>query len=169
MKQTSKRLSSSLLALLFLVAAFVLFFELIEPAYGNLQMLKGQELSDQQFLSSEQQLVTSAKNLLTAYQSEGQAQANLALAMPSGPDVSGALAQVYGIAIANGISVSSIGISTPVVQLPPPGAMSGSTPLTASQIVAPIGTISFQVSATGSYEDLTELLQGSKRISGSLT
>jgi Tfp pilus assembly protein PilO len=139
-----------LVALVFLVASLLIFFDLIEPAYGNLQMEKGQQLSDQQFLSSEQDTVAKAQQLLTDYQNDMKDEANLSLAMPSGPDVAGGLAQIYGIAAASGIAVQTIDISSPAVQVPP--VQPGSTPLTASQIVKPIGNITFQIAGTGSYE-----------------
>lgn len=145
-----------LIALGFLVASLLIFFDLIEPAYGDLQMVKGQQLSDQQFLATEQQTVLKAQTLLGQYQSDMTAQANLALAMPSGPDVAGGLTQIYGIASASGLLVSTIGISSPTVQAEPPN--SGSTPLTASQIVEPIGSLTFQITATGSYEEFKAFL-----------
>ncbi len=148
---------SMLLALVFLVAALLIFFDLIEPAYGDLQSMKGEQVSDQQFLASEQQVVTQAKNLLTQYENESQAQQNLSLAMPSGPDVAGGLAQVYGIAAASNLTVQDITIATPSVQIQSQ-ENSGSTPLTASQIVKPMGTISFQITALGSYESLKAFL-----------
>jgi len=148
-----------LIALLFLVASLLIFFDLIEPAYGDLETKKGEQVSSEQFLMSEQQLVTKAKNLLTQYENDSQAEANLALAMPSGPDIAGGLAQVYGITTESGLSVQGITIGAPSVQVQDQEAAAGTTLLTASQIVKPMGTLSFQINGAGSYENFKSFLQ----------
>src|SRR6185437_16515139 len=83
------------------------------------------------------------------YQSQSGAESNLQLAMPSGPNISQAIAQLYGIATNDGITVQSIGISPPVVQPQSAGA---------KQIVKPMGSIAFQFTATGSYENFKNFL-----------
>jgi Tfp pilus assembly protein PilO len=156
MRQSSKRLFSMLLSLIFLVAALIVLFDLIQPTYGDLQTLKGQQLSDENILASEQNIVSQAKNLIGQYQSESQAQSSLALAMPSGPNVASALAQIYGIAQANGITIQNIGISAPLARLQntPSQGSSSST----AQVIKPVGTFSFQLTASGSYESLKNFL-----------
>jgi len=159
MKQSSKRFTSMIITVACLVAALIVFFDLLEPAYGDLEAEKGKQVSDAQFLASEQQIVTQAKNLLTQYQNETSAQANLALAMPSGPDVAGALAQIYGIASANGLSIGGINVTAPTIQLQAPQSTTPGAPLTAAQLVKPVGTLTFQIIATGSYESMKAFLQ----------
>jgi Tfp pilus assembly protein PilO len=161
MKQSSKRLFSILIALVFVVVALLALFDFIEPAYGEFEMMKGQLVSDQAFLSQEQGIVTQAQNLLSAYENDTSAENSLALAMPSGPDTSGALAQVYGLATANNLVVQNITVSPPSVQSQ--AYNSGSTPsapLTLAQVVKPIGSVALQFSAVGSYENLQNFLVG---------
>lgn len=148
-----------LLALLFLVAAFLIFFDLIQPTYGDLQTKKGKQLSSENFLRDEQHVIDQAKKLIAQYQTESQAQDNLALAMPSGPSVANALAQVYGIAQNNNLTVQSIALSPPMIQLQnqsqgqaSAGARGAPTSFSGSQIIKPMGTLSLQVTALGSYE-----------------
>jgi len=138
-------------ALALLVGSLVVFFDMIQPAYSDLQTKKGTELSNQNFLVTEQQTVDQAKGLLTQFQTEGQAQDNLALAMPSGPNVAGALAQLYGIAQNNGITVQSVNVSPTTIQVQSQAAKAAAG---TANIVKPLGTISFQISATGSYGSL---------------
>ena len=120
MQQNTKRLISMIVALAFLVAALVVFFDYVEPAYGTVEQLKSNLLASQQFLDTESSTVSQAKILISQYQSQSQdVSSSLDVAMPSGEDIAGALAQVYGLAQANNISVQSIGITSPAVSAAP--------------------------------------------------
>lgn len=150
MKQSSKRFMSMLLSLAFIVGAFLVFFELIQPSYTDLSTLKGQRLSAEQFLANEQQIVAQVKKLVVQSQGDQTAAQNLALAMPSGPDVAGALAQVYGIAGNNGVAIKTIGVSPPRTEI--------ATASAAGMVLKPPGTFSLQLSADGSYEAIKNFL-----------
>lgn len=86
--------------------------------------------------------------------------------MPSGPNVAGALAQLYGIAADNGLVIQNIVISPPIVQLQSKGqvlqaqvdAVNSGSALTSSQIKKPMGTLSLQITASGSYENFKNFL-----------
>ncbi len=145
-----------LIALLFLAAALFVFFDLVQPTYGVLQEKKGTEASTQILLANEQKMIGQAKNLISEYQNASQAQSDLALAMPSGPSVANALAQVYGIAAANNVSVQSIAVAPPAVQLP--AAAAGGTTASSSRVTKPMGSLSIQFAAVGSYESLKSFL-----------
>ncbi len=155
-----------ILSLVFLVAALLVFFDLIEPAYGNVQSLKGKQLSLQNFVDQESKIIDQAKKVLADYENASQAQDNLALAMPAGPNVAMAVAQIYGIAQNNGVVVSGISVSPPVVQITqgstqPAGSSAGTganSGALGAQIVKPRGSVSIQISATGSYESLKAFL-----------
>ncbi len=158
MKQSSKRFASLLLCLAFLVAALLIFFELIEPAYGDLQTKKATQLSNQNFLATESQAVAQAKSLLTQYENDTVAESSLALAMPSGPDVAGALAELYGIAANNNINVQSIAISAPIIQQSQAAGSTTGSSLTLAQIVKPLGKLSLTLAASGNYENFKNFL-----------
>ena len=104
MRQSSKRLWSILLAFLFIVAAFVCFFDLVQPEYQNVEALRSQQLGEAAYLTSQTTLVKQAQTVLNTYQN-AQGTTNIGLAMPSGEDVAGALAQIQGIATNNGITI----------------------------------------------------------------
>ena len=150
MQQSSKRFISMVLALAFIVGAFLVFFEMVQPAYSNLEDLKGREISSEQLLQSETNIVAQVKKLITQSQSDQSAVSDLALAMPSGPDMSGALAQVYGIAQNNGITLTAISISPPRAVVRTANA--------STTLVRPMGTLSLQLSGNGSYEALKNFL-----------
>lgn len=140
------------LSLAFIVVALVFFFDFIQPEYGNLEVLKGQLSGEQSFLQTETQAVAQAQTLISEYKNQSQAEQNAALAMPTGEDLAGALAQVYGLAANEGIVVQSVGITAPALQVEG-GASS-------TNITKPLGTISFQIQASGSYEALQSFLSG---------
>ncbi len=146
MKQSSKRFLSMILSLAFVVASFVLFFDLVQPTYADLSELKGKQLSLVQDVSNEQELVSHVNGLIGQYANGSLPTSTVALAMPSGPDVADALAQIYGIATADSINIQSIAISAP--------HMSSSGGAAASQGLKPKGSFTLQVSASGSYESL---------------
>lgn len=157
-------MTSVLLATAFLVGALLVFFDLIQPTYSDLQMKKGTELSTENAYNDAQQIVSQAKKLLSDYANSSQAQQNLALAMPSGEDIAGAVAQIYGIASANNITIKNITLSPPVIKLPQkqaPGAAGAvQAPLTLDQVAKPMGTISIQAGGSGSYESFKSFIQG---------
>ncbi len=148
-----------LIALAFLVAALFTFFDFIQPTYGHLQTKKGTELSSENFLSNEQQIVGQAKTLISQYENEGAVQDSLALAMPSGPNIASALAQVYGIALNNNVAIQSVGITSPMVELQNQAQQAGaSAGLPAGQGTKQMGTFSLQIAAAGSYENFKSFL-----------
>lgn len=156
MKQSSKRLMSVLLAFVFILAAFVFFFDLVQPTYENMEALRSNELGEETFLESQTALVQQAQATLNTYQNEAQSAANIGLAMPSGEDVAGALAQIQGIATNSGITVESISVTTPQVQVQATAA-GGSTPSSVG-ITKPFGSFTLRLTASGSYESFKNFL-----------
>ena len=151
MKQSSKRIVSVFLALAFIVAAFVIFFDLVQPAYSDAKTLQSQQLGEEGYLQSQTVLAKQVQATLNTYQNEAQGAANVGLAMPSGEDVAGALAQIQGIAANNNILVSSISVTPPALQAQvavPAGNM----------LMKPLGSFMFKLAASGSYESFKNFL-----------
>jgi Tfp pilus assembly protein PilO len=157
MKQESKRLSSIIIAALIIAAALVVYFDLIVPTYTNLESIKGEVESETAAYTNQTQMVSEVKSLLTTYQNDASSSQAVAMALPVGEDLSGALAQVYGIASNTGVTVTATGISAQAVQAVAPSSVGGGA---AGSIVKPTGTISFQVSGAGSYESIKNFLTG---------
>ena len=160
MTQETKRLSSIIIAALILAAALMVYFEFIIPAYTSLQLVKGQEESETTLYANEQQVVSKVKSLLTTYQNDASSSQLVAMALPVGPDVSGALAQIYGIATNANVSIQEAQISTQAVQAVTAPATTVATVAAAGSIVKPTGAVSFQVTGSGSYESFKSFLQG---------
>lgn len=155
MKQESKRLSSIIIAALIIAAALVVYFEFIVPAYASIEDLKGQTESEAAAYANQSVLANDVNSLYTTYESDASSSQTVAFALPVGPDVSGALAQVYGIAANTGVTVTATGISTQAVQAVAPSSVGG-----AGSIIKPTGTVSFQISGSGSYESIKNFLMG---------
>jgi hypothetical protein len=143
------------LALLFLVAAFVVFFDLVQPAYNEEQTLRSQLIGETQSLSSEQALVAQAQNLINSYKNGSLAQDNVGVALPPGEDLAGALAQVEGIAQNDNVSITSIALSTPMLDAASTQTdTAGSVP----QAVKPLGSFTVSLVGSASYENLKSFL-----------
>jgi Tfp pilus assembly protein PilO len=166
MKQETKRLSSIILAALIIAAALVVYFEFIIPAYTNLELVKGQEESETTLYANEYQIVNQGKALLATYASEASSTQSVNMALPVGQDISGALAQIYGIGANTGITIQSTAISVQAVQETTPVAASGAAngqianAAAAGSVLKPTGTISFEVNGSGSYEAFKNFLRG---------
>lgn len=156
MQQTTKRLSSTLFALLLLAIAAIAFFELVQPEYATLSALKGQAVSEQQLLASEQNIVVQAKGILGSYQGASSSTQALNLAMPIGADNAGAIAQIYGLATNSSLVMQSLGISLQAASQSPQSTAVAS----AAALVKPKGSVTFQIVAMGTYEALQTFLKG---------
>jgi Tfp pilus assembly protein PilO len=151
MKQSSKRLVSIGSALLLIVVALVVLFDLVQPEYANLETLKGQLAGEQMLFQTETQAVAQAQTLISQYQSQSQSSQTAALALPTGEDLAGALAQIYGLAANNGITIQTVSVSAPTLQ---------QQTASSTNLVQPLGTLTFQIAAVGSYESLQNFLSG---------
>jgi len=167
MKQETKRFSSLIIAALIIAGALVVYFEFIVPAYTNLESIKGEEESATTLLANENQIVTQGKSLLSTYQSDTASSQAVASALPVGQNIAGALAQIYGIAANTGITINGTGITVQAVSEVAPQAVAAATTTgditsaaMAGSIIKPTGTLSFQVSGTGSYESFKNFLHG---------
>lgn len=161
MKSSTKQFASAILALFVLVAALILFFELVQPAYSDLSVLKGQLAGQKKMLDTENSTIGQVQKLITKYQNQVSAQEAVAMALPMGVNLSGAIAQIYGLAQANGIVIQNTGISvmaqtaaaTPTANV----ALNSGSP---NLLLRPTGTIALALTANGNYESLFNFLSG---------
>jgi Tfp pilus assembly protein PilO len=158
MKSSTKRFTSSLLALVLLVAALIVYFEMVQPAYGNLEAAKGKLAGEGQMLQNEANTVGQVQKLITAYEGQASAEAALAAALPTGkPDLAGAIAQIYGLAQANSLTIGNLGVSVST----PIGAAAQAVGAAGSSVpVSPLGTVAFSLTANGSYENFLNFISG---------
>ena len=143
---------SVFVAFIFIVAAFVCFFDLVQPTYSDVQTLRGKQLGEQNYLTSQTALVKQVQTTLNTYQNEAQGSANVSLAMPSGEDIAGALAQIQGIATNNDIDITGVTVTAPEIQVKKTGTSSSTSP------IKPLGSFAFKLTGSGSYESLKNFL-----------
>lgn len=153
MKQTTKRFLSLILGLVFLVGALVVFFEFVQPAYEDAQAIKSQQFSLRNFLDNEGATIKQVKDLISAYQGQGEVQQAVSLALPTTEDLAGAIAQLYGLAQNNGLIFESVSVS---VSLAAPSARieEGGTGGATFALQKSIGSINFQLKLVGPYAAL---------------
>ena len=149
-------MASVILSLLFLIAALVVLFDLIQPEYANVMAAKSQAAGEQAFLDAETAAVAQAQSLVSAYQGQSQGQQSISLALPPSEDQAGALAQIYGIAQNSALVIQNVVISPPTIQMQPSSVTDSGN--SAKQLVKPPGAVSFQIATTGSYESLKNFI-----------
>lgn len=143
-----------LVSLTFLIAAFIVYFDVVSPAYGDMQALRGKAASEQNILLQEASTTQQVQQLVASYKSESQTAGTVALALPSEEDISGALNQIYGIAGTNNINILTMNIAlAPVI-----ASSTTEMDVSAPSIVKPLDSISFAIEANGSYEDFKNFL-----------
>jgi Tfp pilus assembly protein PilO len=156
MKQSSKRLVSVFLAFLFVLAAFISFFDLVQPTYNDMTALRSKQLGEENYIQSQTALVKQVQTILTTYETEAQGAGNVGLAMPSGEDVAGALAQIQGIAANNGIAIGNIAVTPPAIQINAATGIAAAS--SSSGLLKPLGSFNFKLTASGSYESFKNFL-----------
>lgn len=156
--QTSagKRLFSMVVTLFCLVAAAVVFFQFVRPAYLETQTVRAEVISRQEFLEEQRASIESAQKLIERYRSDTQVQETVSRVLPATPDVGGALYQIASIAGQYNVQILSTTAQTPQLSLSAPSARSSST---ATSAVRPLGIATFQVRFNARYDDLKPLLE----------
>ena len=155
MKQTTKRFTSMIGGLVFFTAALFVYFELIQPAYGDAQSLKAQILGLENFLNTQETAVLKVQNLIAAYKGKNGAQSAVSAALPGREDAAGALAQISGIAEESGIALQAVSVATNAPSTQPGG---GAQTSRSASLVKPVGTLVFQAKLVGPYETLKTFL-----------
>lgn len=148
MKQGTKRLLSMAVALMFIVGSFVVYFELTQPAYEELQRIQGLRQGKEKFLAEQKPAVKNVQELISAYTGEGAGDLRNALSetLPLGPNLSSALVQLEGLVRLSGLSLQG---------LSPEANRSASIPSN-RPLVKPVGTLVFRVSFSGSYNQIKD-------------
>lgn len=155
MKQSSKRLFSSLLALLFLFGAFMIYFSLIQPSYASLLETRGQLVARGAFLDKQRSVVEQVERIIETFTSNPQYREAISIALPEGPHAIEAVHQMNGIIANNNLHSDSYDIQIESAQRQrstrEQEADASFTPPPVSK-----GTISFTVK--GTYEDFKSFL-----------
>lgn len=157
MKQSAKRLVSSLIALALIVATFVIFFNFVQPIYFELNETRGRIASLGELVETQRQISGEIRNLVQKYEESEDARLQVDLAMPSSTAMAEALLDINGIAELNKLAPQTFVASTQATETTEAmrrQVTEGSSP----SLVQPVGTIAFQVRLLGSYSDFKTFL-----------
>lgn len=157
MKQSAKRLLSSLLALALIVATFVVFFNFVQPIYLELNETRGRIVSLGELVKVQREISGEIRNLVQRYEESADARLQVDLAMPSSTAMAEALLDINGIAEINQLSPQTFVASTQTVETSE-ASRRQVTEVGAASLVQPVGTIAFQVRLVGSYSDFKTFL-----------
>lgn len=154
MKQSTKRVMSSLVALVIFIGALVVFFEFLIPAFSDAQLARGESLSKQAFLENEKKIVNQFNTTIASYKGQGALQDAVSAALPPTPDIAGALAAMNFLADRSNLKIQALSLSVPPAAPPAVGAATSTIGL-----VRPVGSITFQVKFLGTYGDFKNFIR----------
>lgn len=162
MKQSAKRLISMVVSLVLMIGAFVIFFNLTQPIYQDIQSAKGIQASKQSFIDSKKAAIKQVQKLIQSFGNDTELQSiqnAVQISLPDNPDITGALTQISGLANLNNtsnISIQSINIADiPASQSQP----SGSSAKKQNIFDKPFSKINFTLQISGLYDDFKNYLR----------
>lgn len=156
MRQSFKRLMSSVLALVFVVAAFGVYFNLVQPKYNDIMSERGELASLTGSIDAQRSTLKTVGELVVKYEQSQDARDQISFALPTDPKASEALAQLNGIAMVHNLSAQAYALT--IATNGPSGDKSRSQDKTKLETY-PAKTVLFQVRLTGSYEDFQKYLE----------
>jgi hypothetical protein len=153
MKHATQRLFSFGIGIVLIVAALVLFFNFVQPAYSEAQALKAEKMSQDNFFLNQQNTLKQVQAAVAAYQGDGNPQTSANLALPSRKDEANVLNQVSVLSQNYQLAVQSITMTTPGAKATK-AAKAGAT----ASLTKPVGVMNMQLRAAGSYQNIKSFL-----------
>lgn len=154
MKYLSKRFASILLSFTFFALALVLYVNFISPSYDNIKVGQGKLIAARQRNVEYTDIFNRLKQASLSFQQSPEVQNRVSMAFPLTPNVPDSMNQLSVIASANGLSVTSVDITTAPVVPSSAGKAGGSS------LIKGVGVLKNTIRLTGTYEQLRAFLQG---------
>ncbi|MCL5733515.1 MAG: type 4a pilus biogenesis protein PilO [Patescibacteria group bacterium] len=150
MKRSTERLISLVIALVLLLASVIIYFDLIQGSYGDVQNIRAEIISNQNTLNTQKQTISQIQSLLSDYRNQTNFSQQLSTALPLTADSAGALGQLSGLAQTNHLVISSVSATT----------RSNITvvPKASASLIKPVGVLEFKARLSGRYEDIRTFL-----------
>lgn len=144
MRASTKRILSIMVSAILLIAVVVVYVKFIQPAYSEVQNLRGEIEARQNLLQNQSQAVSQVQNLISQLQNQNisQFQDQISLVLPASESVPQALNQYQAIAQASGLSIQSASVSYLAIK---PSAANIS-------LAKGVGTNRFKLNVLGPYE-----------------
>jgi Tfp pilus assembly protein PilO len=158
MKQSAKRLFSSLLSLAFVIGAFAVFFSLVQPEYAQFVELKAKVQSKQGLLSEQRKTIDEVKKVVATFDNAQNDRIQISLALPTSTLTAEALAQLNSIAVTkHALTAQTYNISAPQEVSTP--ETTRREPKGTASLVKPVSPVLFQARLLGSYADIKGFLK----------
>lgn len=148
MKPSTYRLLSILGSVFLLIAAVIVYSNLVRPAYDEIQKLRDKREANIKLLQEQQGAIEAVSRLLNEYQSLTEIQENISMALPNEEEVPSIINQLQGLA-----KISSLGVESLSLQYPP------LKPSSADSLIKPLGTVRATVRLNGDYKNLRPFLE----------
>lgn len=159
MKQSAKRLISLIGSIALIFGALVVFVNFIRPAYQSAQQAKGEVVSREVFLQNQRTAVEAVRNLIAAYEGEGDFAEVVALALPESHDQAQVVHQLGRLAAANQLTVQNIALEDRGASTAPVSARGTRAVSDSSAIVRPLGSLAVDMRMAGTYENWRTFLE----------
>ncbi len=152
------------MALTLIAAAFIVFFNLTQPAYQDIQSIKGQAISREEFITGKREAIRQVQKLIQSFSDDLElqdAEAAVSISLPIEPKIPDALIQLSGLADLNNLTLRSATISevAPRVQVQRTSSGEGETNPTTSSFIRPLSKVIFSLDLLGTYDDLKGFLR----------
>ena len=145
MKSSTRRLLSFVIACLFLFVALIVFLNFLRPAYHEAQVLKGQRVSLQNFISNQEATIAQVERVIKEYEGSQNPKEVVTMALPRAKNEAELLNQLSVLADKNALAIQNVNVN-------PPGSRAASrTGVSSSTLVKPLNVISVQMRVAGSY------------------
>ena len=147
MKKSTERLISMFISLVLVLAAIIIYFDLIQGAYSDIGNLRSTISSKSSLVTNQKQVISQLQTLVSTYQGETSFQNSISSILPLSPEAASALGILSGLAQASNLNLNSVSINN----LGESSAAQGS-------LMNPIGTLGLTLNINGSYENITVFL-----------
>lgn len=150
MRQSEKRILSSVLSFLILLSALFIFVYLLKPVYIETQSLRAEVLKRNDFIENQKLLIDQFKNLNQDYENQKNYQEMFNLILPNSPSVAEALLQISGLLNNNNLNLISFNVGKPVLL--------NKNQTTTNSFIKPIGSFNVNFKITGEYSNFKNFL-----------
>lgn len=143
-------------AVVLVFAALFLYFTQIQPAYSEIQGIRSQIYSGNDFLENETAVVARLKETLKKYENDPSVEQAVSAAIPAKEDDAAAAHELTALAVSSGLGIQSVNALTASVE-----SVKQSQTSADSQnkfVLRPLGVSSFQMKLVGSYANFRSFL-----------
>jgi Tfp pilus assembly protein PilO len=161
MKQSSKRLLSMVLAIVMVFAAFFVYFTQIQPAYSDIQGVRSQIYSGNDFLNNETAVVARLQDTLKKYENDPSVEQAVSAAIPAKEDDAAAAHELTALAVSSGLGIQSVAALTASVESVKVSQSAANSDN--KFVLRPLGVSNFQLKLAGSYSNFRSFLEKVER------